>query len=234
MKYYIDTEFIEGYKPFRIFGIKIPFVKPVFTIQLISIGIISEDGREYYAISEGYCFKDASDWVKKNVITPLYTSTVHGDQRNFFQDSDFHEYFGKSNQKIAEEILDFINNEPVKIIKSSNTVQLSDQSAKDIRNGYTSPEFYGYYADYDWVLFCSIFGTMMDLPKGFPMYCRDLKQMLDVKVESKSIEWGHNAENFDMLNHVKTLPNYPKQENEHNALDDAKWNLKLHEFIKTL
>jgi hypothetical protein len=29
-----------------------------------------------------------------------------------------------------------------------------------------APEFWGYYADYDWVVFCQIFGTMVDLPKG--------------------------------------------------------------------
>lgn len=27
---------------------------------------------------------------------------------------------------------------------------------------------------------------------------------------------------------------YPKQENEHNALDDAKWNQKLFNLLKTI
>ena len=38
------------------------------------------------------------------------------------------------------------------------------------------PEFWGYYAAYDWVVLCQLFGTMMDLPKGWPMFCRDIKQ----------------------------------------------------------
>jgi hypothetical protein len=42
-----------------------------------------------------------------------------------------------------------------------------------------TPEFWAYYADYDWVVLCQLFGTMMDLPKGWPMYCRDLKQEAD-------------------------------------------------------
>jgi hypothetical protein len=41
------------------------------------------------------------------------------------------------------------------------------------------PEIWAYYADYDWVALCQLFGTMMDLPKGWPMYCRDVKQLCD-------------------------------------------------------
>jgi len=80
------------------------------------------------------------------------------------------------------------------------------------------PKFYAYYADYDWAVFCQLFGSMINLPKGFPMYCIDLKQELD------------------MLNRpdLETYPSYPKQENEHNALDDARWNKKLHKFILDL
>jgi hypothetical protein len=55
MKYYFDTEFIEDGK----------------TIDLISIGIVADDGREYYAINENCDFSKASDWVKENVIAKL-------------------------------------------------------------------------------------------------------------------------------------------------------------------
>jgi len=72
------------------------------------------------------------------------------------------------------------------------------------------PEFWGYYSSYDWVLFCWLFGTMMDLPIGYPMYCRDLKQ------------WADQLGRRDQL---------PKQEVEHNALDDAKWNKMLYDFL---
>jgi 3' exoribonuclease, RNase T-like len=75
------------------------------------------------------------------------------------------------------------------------------------------PEFWGYYADYDWVVFCQLFGTMMDLPKGFPMYCRDIKQLCD--------DLGAPA-----------LP--PQDENEHHALADARWNKQTWEHLKSL
>jgi hypothetical protein len=76
--------------------------------------------------------------------------------------------------------------------------------------GSDKPEFWGYYADYDWVVFCQIFGSMIDLPKGWPMYCRDLKQWCD-----------------DLGN-----PKLPEQSStEHNALNDARWNMIAHEFL---
>lgn len=28
----------------------------------------------------------------------------------------------------------------------------------------------------DWVVFCQMFGTMLDLPNGWPMFCRDIRQ----------------------------------------------------------
>jgi len=58
-----------------------------------------------------------------------------------------------SRQQIVEAILQFVGPEP--------------------------PEFWGYFADYDWVVFCQLFGTMADLPKHFPMYCRDIAQLAD-------------------------------------------------------
>jgi len=68
--------------------------------------------------------------------------------------------------------------------------------------GDDKPEFWAYYADYDHVVLCQLFGTMMDLPDGWPMYTRDLKQLCD-----------------DLGN-----PKLPKQQaGEHNALDDALW-----------
>ena len=167
MKYFLDTEFIE---------------RPN-TIQLISIGIVCEDGREYHAISSEYDPLTASNWVKENVITPLYLQTVNGDNRNKFMSSNFHKIYGKSIEKIRNDLIDFIHHD--------------------------KPEFWAYYADYDWVVFCWIFGRMIDLPPNFPFYCKDLKQVLD-ETNKKPI---------------------PQPENEHNALADARWNRDLYNHL---
>jgi 3' exoribonuclease, RNase T-like len=73
------------------------------------------------------------------------------------------------------------------------------------------PEFWGFYSAFDWVLFCGIFGGMLNLPKGWPKYCHDLKQ------------W------CDMLGN----PSLPLQDStEHNALNDARWNLTAWKFLR--
>src|SRR5690606_21622540 len=100
MKYFLDTEFLEGTQK-GFFGKK---SKP--TIDLISIGIVSEDEREYYAISKDFNLKEAWNrwekkpvygefelvknpegwireyWIRDNVLLPIYKEWVHGDMRN--------------------------------------------------------------------------------------------------------------------------------------------------------
>lgn len=170
VRYFLDTEFIEDGK----------------TIDLISIGIVCEDGRELYLLNFDCDFSRANDWVKANVLAHLPARN----RLNLARSSD--DCFGKytSHKRIGLEVLDFCN--PDK---------------------YGKPEFWAYYADYDWVVFCQLFGTMMDLPKGFPTYCRDIKQ------------W------CDMLGN----PNLPEQaKGEHHALADARWNKCAWEFIANI
>ena len=78
--------------------------------------------------------------------------------------------------------------------------------------GSEKPEFWAYYADYDWVVLCQLFGTMMDLPAYMPKFCMDLKQL--------AVSKGN--------------PELPKQESgEHNALEDACWNMRVHAFLES-
>lgn len=143
MKYWFDTEFIED----------------GHTIEFISIGIVAEDGREYYAEVSECDHSKASDWVKKNVL-PHLTGTL-----TFRPD-------------IAAGIRDFLGEKP---------------------------QLWAYYGAYDWVAFCQLFGTMMDLPQGYPMYVRDIKQLCDMIGNPRLPEQGKD---------------------EHNALADARWNRK--------
>lgn len=55
MRYFYDTEFIEDGR----------------TIELISIGVVAEDGREYYAVSTEFDPERAGPWVRANVLPKL-------------------------------------------------------------------------------------------------------------------------------------------------------------------
>lgn len=177
MKYWLDTEFIEDGK----------------TIDLLSLGIVAEDGRDHYFQSVEGDQSKASDWVKANVLPHM--EHLECGRHRFPQTSrcygpDIPSCPWRTRSQIVYELLRFCDPER-----------------------YGKPEFWGYYADYDWVVLCQLFGTMMDLPKGWPMYCRDLKQWCD-----------------DLGN-----PRLPKQDNsEHHALADAQWNRKAWEFLLRL
>jgi hypothetical protein len=80
--------------------------------------------------------------------------------------------------------------------------------------GDPKPVFWGYFVSYDWVLFCQLFGRMIELPGIFPGFPRDLRQELS--------RIGFNG-------HPKILRPGPA----HNALADAEWNkLIWQELIK--
>lgn len=298
MKYFFDTEFIEGTQsewfPLSLFKKQ---TKP--TIDLISIGIVTEDDREYYAISKDFNIKEAWErfdvspqttieryhqfsgkkiyWIRDNVLKPIWRelffnsdmeySMLSNKQSISFLEAinrgEYDQYFtlkslqhliakyGKSNSMIAEEIKKFVY--------STSTINNPQTIANWNEVNHLFPvDFYAYYCNYDWVAFCWLFGKMKDLPKGFPMYCRDLKQIIDEKVSKLNWSYHNHITNEsrnnsletigtglvigpdrdatfeEKLKKVKTLNEYPKQETEHNALDDAKWNKELHEFLQKI
>lgn len=181
MLYYFDTEFIEDGK----------------TIDLISIGIVAEDGREYYAINKDCNFSRASDWVLENVLLPMgldrrgFAAINPSDpacsplQKQAVIDSRF-------KKEIAHETIEFFYEK--------------DCSPEPM----PTPKIWADYASYDWVVFCQLWGTMMDLPNFLPMYCHDIRQ-----------EWDKLGQ-----------PTLPEQGGGvHNALEDARWNKIAHEFL---
>lgn len=232
MKYFIDTEFVE---------------EPG-SIELISIGIVAEDGRKYYAISKEFDIKKAWNryqiehydetvgsakkyWIRDNVLKSIFDELLlkynsGAIKQNYLigfggkvADPKFTrrnlarliKKYGVSRDQMAGDILIFVSSEEIGVKPGC----LATEWLETIRRGFTKPEFYAYYADYDWVVFCWIFGRMIDLPKGFPQYCIDLKQMMQ--------EYG--------LNEAWKEKKCPDPHGEHNALFDAKWNKLLYERI---
>lgn len=177
IKYFYDTEFIEDGK----------------TIDLISIGIVAEDGREYYAVSDSFDMYALleSEWLMKNVAPslplvpimdqpsrlpyPLWLDRSHPDV--------------KPRKQIRDEIVDFV--------------------------GGTWPEFWAWYGAYDHVALCQLFGRMIDLPAKFPMFTRDIVDMMKRKGLRSS-----------------DMPQQP--DGNHNALADARFNVVRYNFLEPL
>ncbi len=146
MKIWFDTEFIEDGK----------------TIDLLSIGMVREDGKTLYLENLSADVGKASEWVKENVLAHL----------------DYARH-GVAREEIGPKVRDFVGEKP---------------------------EFWADYASYDWVALCQLYGTMMDLPKGWPMFCMDVQQLRG------------------MQRHQGEIP-VPESSRPHNALADA-WECK--------
>jgi hypothetical protein len=174
MRIYYDTEFLEDGK----------------TIELISIGLVAEDGREYYAVNRDMPWPLIlrHDWLRANVV-PSLPVVRHDGIRPFRRPLlDPAHPAVKRRGQIADGVRDFVQATP-------------------------EPELWAWYGAYDHVALCQLWGSMVSLPRGVPMFTRDLKQ---------------EAERLGN-------PTMPEQATgHHNALADARHNLAMGEFLKTI
>lgn len=166
MRIFYDTEFLENGK----------------TIELISIGMVAENGREYYAVNRNMPKRRIRkhDWLMKNVVPGLPKAS--GDERNMQIGWLFNPYDRavKPLRQIADEVRDFI------------------------RATSPTPQLWAWYGAYDHVALAQLFGPMIDLPSGIPMWTNDLRQECE--------RLGN--------------PQLPEQSGGvHNALADARHNL---------
>jgi hypothetical protein len=163
MRIYYDTEFIEDGR----------------TIDLISIGMVAADGREYYAVNREMPVRRIRkhSWLMANVVPSLPEPRgewiLNMPKRWLF---NYMDPCVKRPGQIAREVRDFILATP-------------------------EPQLWAWYGAYDHVVLCQLWGRMISLPKGVPMWTNDLKQ--------ECVRLGD--------------PRMPGQESgEHNALADAR------------
>lgn len=163
MRYFYDCEFLEDGS----------------TIELISIGIVAADGREYYAVNADMPMDRIKQhqWLWENVVPSL---PVHNGEL------DYEDPRVLPSALIAQQIADFLTTT-------------------------ADNELWAYYGAYDHVALCQLWGTMMHLPNGVPMFTHELMQL-----------WQDSGK-----------PPKPRQESEHDALADARWNRELFKVCGT-
>lgn len=175
MRYFYDTEFLEDGK----------------TIELISLGMVAEDGREFYGVNSDAPWGRVTShpWLRENVL-PSLPKRDHGGLNcrcisGWHLDTDSPDV--RSRGQIARGVLDLIGNDPF-------------------------PQFWAYYGAYDHVVLCQLWGRMIDLPRGMPMWTHDLMQECE----------RHGS------------PRMPEQpDGAHNALADARWVKHRYEWLQT-
>lgn len=218
MKFFLDTEFHEFKKGKRILGIQ---TAAIDTIDLISIGIVTETGETFYEICNEFDIEAAwnNEWLNANVLTKLFQDLLILEMEFPSTENDPTEYSiknlayllchrGSTKSVIAKRLKEFV------YLHSQINDPESIKNWEDVKHLFPV-EFYGYYADYDHIVLCWLFGRMIDMPKGFPYLTLDIKQMM---IERKlTDEWK--------------IENCPDPVDEHNALADALWNKSLYEKV---
>lgn len=170
MRYYYDTEFVES--------------GPEYPVELLSLGMVADGGREYYVQVADANWSRMTDWLEENVLAK-FKYCQNGGSSLERQKADHNRGAGRCYGGCPWDTRANIKN---------SLLAFCDPTL------YGKPRFIASFADYDWVVFAQLFGRMIDLPKGWPRYCFDVKQ------------WS------DMMGN----PHWPRQESgEHNALADA-------------
>jgi hypothetical protein len=133
MKYWYDTEFLEDGR----------------SIELISIGIVAEDDRIYYAVNSSMDQQRVKShpWLKDNVWPHLPTRLMFGDDTCL-------------NNRVPSVL-------PKIVIAEHLTAFFSQDD--DI-------ELWAYYGAYDHVIMSWIWGAMIE-QKGMPYYTNELMQL---------------------------------------------------------
>lgn len=139
MKIFYDTEFIDNGQ----------------TIDLVSIGMVAEDGRELYAVRAEFNQRAllSNPWLRENVWPHLPTTkrVQHRDGLPPHGALDVDHPDVRSGAQITRMVQQFILSTP------------------DV-------ELWAWYAAYDHVALAQLWGPMSDLPGGVPMWTNDLKQ----------------------------------------------------------
>jgi hypothetical protein len=143
-------------------------------------------------------------------IMPISLALVKPDKRHLYIEFDFDVPRAQRNAFVRDNVLPHLRND----------VRLTRAQARDEVLGFVGwsghrndTEFWGYYADYDWVLMAQLFGRMVDLPPNYPMFCMDLQQWWVQLGRPEGVK-----------------PGKPKK--AHDALEDALWNLRFYNALK--
>lgn len=162
--------------------------------------------------------------------------------------------YGSSREDIKEKILKFTEPDPHTRLISKEGEEVGDvmiyiyntPEADEWRKehpGYTQidptpMELWADYCAYDHVVLCWVFGLMIELPSYFPMYTNDLEQLKNRvynKMKTKHAELKTQGADVGVfLNNIKEHPGYPVNKGAHDALQDARWNRDLYNFLITV
>ena len=172
-----------------LYGIDTEFMEDGRTIELISLTLVDAQGHSLYLQNRNAMLCNANPWVAANVLQHLQHRACKPRQNN--------RRIGRGPAHCAKQTCPWIWHD-----------QIADCLCAFVAADCTPPQWIGYYSAYDHIALCQCFGTMMDLPPGWPMYMQDLRQLLD-------------AQGLEDVMQPDDMP--------HNALSDAQWIVETYQ-----
>ena len=161
------------------------------TIDPISMGVVNMDnGEELYMVFNDFDTRRVArdQWLMDNVMSSIA-----------------HEQFVVAPFDGAPMLRDIFVTDKAAVSRDEGAELL-----KNFVSGDEDIEWWNWYGAYDHVMLCQLFGRMIDLPPGFPMYSNDIKQL-------------HKQAGYCPM---------PKQPSgKHNALDDARFNVVRYNYL---
>ena len=185
MKLFFDTEFT---------GLK-------KNTTLVSIGIVAENGKKFYAEFTDYDAKQVDKWVKENVIDNLLLDGM-GDG-------------------VSE-----TDENPSCVLVRGNKEYVKDELVEWISQ-FDSVQFISDVCHYDFVLLIDIFGTAFDLPENVSASCHDINQDI-AKHYGISEREAFDKSREDI---VSELCSEPISGIKHNSLYDAEVIKAIYEEV---
>lgn len=176
---------------------------------LISIGIVSECGKVFYAELTDFAVTQVDDWIKENVINNL----IYADKIGRSNSSWEHWISDNGNYRDA---LDFtLAKKDMSIFHCIGISEMVKNRLEKWLEQFDSVEIWSDCLAYDWVLFCNIFGSAFDIPENVYYIPFDLATLLEVKGVDSDINRESLSEGSEYMTDAFSLPT------KHNAIWDA-------------
>jgi hypothetical protein len=151
------------------------FLEDGTTIEPISVGIVAENGNEYYAVNANMPLQriGAHDWLAKNVVPHLPVSSGDLDVIS--------EYFVKGMEFSANDPLEFTLDYSDEDVKHPGRIADEIQSFFVDNTDEHDIELWADFPAYDHVRLMQMWGAMVDRPSFLPMQTDDLQTLWKAK-----------------------------------------------------
>ena len=188
MNLYFDTEFTGLHK----------------NTTLISIGIVADNGKSFYAECTDYDESQCDDWIKENVIANLK-----------FKDGQFTRLSRHDDERPNMNAIEM--RAPKEIVREQLRTWLKQ---------FDSVQFVSDVCHYDMVLLIDLFGTAFDLPSNVSASCHDINQDIARHYRISEKEAFDKSREEILAEHDISIYG-----DKHNALYDAKVIKAIYEVV---